>query len=93
MFDLKWIREAPDAFDEGLRRRGLEPHAEMVIALTGSRSTIEYVPYSEAYGHDFEDVRRRVPDVSRLAATVGCKPAMPIEAILESIIRWKQRES
>ena len=33
MFDLKWIREAPDAFDEGLKRRGLEPLAEKVIAL------------------------------------------------------------
>ena len=33
MFDLKWIRENPEAFDAGLRRRGLEPQAEAVLEL------------------------------------------------------------
>ena len=37
MLDLKWIREAPEAFDEGLRRRGLEPLAARVIALDAER--------------------------------------------------------
>jgi seryl-tRNA synthetase len=37
MLDLKWIREAPEAFDEGLRRRGLEPLAAQVIALDAGR--------------------------------------------------------
>ncbi len=37
MFDLKWIRESPEAFDEGLRRRGLEPLSAKVIALDAGR--------------------------------------------------------
>ncbi len=37
MLDLKWIREAPEAFDEGLRRRGLEPLAARVKALDAER--------------------------------------------------------
>ncbi len=37
MFDLKWIREAPEAFDEGLRRRGLEPQSSNITALDAAR--------------------------------------------------------
>jgi seryl-tRNA synthetase len=37
MLDLKWIREAPEAFDEGLRRRGMEPQAARIIALDAER--------------------------------------------------------
>jgi seryl-tRNA synthetase len=40
MLDLKWIREAPEAFDEGLRRRGLEPLAAQVIALDAERREV-----------------------------------------------------
>ncbi len=43
-------------------------------------------PYDEAYGHRFEDVRRRVPDVTRLQRTIGRKPALPLSAILDDII-------
>lgn len=67
--------------------------AEAVIARTGSESTIQYIPYNEAYGHDFEDVRRRVPDISRLFATIGSKPNMPLNAILDDIIRWKLEQA
>ena len=37
MLDLKWIREAPEAFDEGLRRRGLEPLSDRIVALDAER--------------------------------------------------------
>ncbi len=33
MFDIKWIRDNPDAFDEGLRRRGLEPASAALVEL------------------------------------------------------------
>jgi UDP-glucose 4-epimerase len=65
--------------------------AETVVARTGSQSAIRFVPYSEAYGHDFEDVQRRVPDVTRLKQTVGTAPAMTLADILEDVIRWKRR--
>jgi UDP-glucose 4-epimerase len=53
---------------------------------------IDYLPYRRAYGDDFEDVRRRVPDVTRLSETIGTKPVMPLGAILDDIIRWKRAE-
>jgi UDP-glucose 4-epimerase len=70
--------------DEPISMRRL---AEEVVARTGSASKIVFQPYLEAYGHRFEDVRRRVPDVSRLERTVGRKPSMKLGAILDDIIR------
>ena len=66
--------------------------AEAVVRQTGSSSEIRHIPYSEAYGHDFEDVQRRVPDVSRLHETLGTTPRMPLTEILDDIIRWKRIE-
>jgi len=64
--------------------------AEAVIERTGGDSPIKYLPYKDAYGHDFEDVRRRVPDLSRLFATIGVKPSMPLAEILDDVIAWKR---
>lgn len=63
--------------------------AEAVVAKIDPHVAIEHVPYSRAYGEDFEDVRRRVPDVSRLEATIGFKPRMPLDEILDDIIPRK----
>ncbi len=41
MFDLKWIRENPEAFDAGLARRGLDPHAETVLSLDTERRELQ----------------------------------------------------
>jgi UDP-glucose 4-epimerase len=66
--------------------------AELVIERTKSSAGIEYIPYTEAYGDDFDDVRRRVPDLSRLEETLGRKPEMSLGQILDDIIRWKREE-
>lgn len=66
--------------------------AEAVIARVDPAVRIEYLPYSQAYGDDFEDVRRRVPDVSRLEQTIGSKPRLGLEAILDDIIAWKRQQ-
>ena len=50
---------------------------------------IEFIPYREAYGEDFEDVDRRVPNVSRLKETIGFAPSMSLGQILDDIIAWK----
>lgn len=60
--------------------------AEEVIARADPQAAVEFLPYSEAYGPDFEDVRRRVPDLSRLEATIHTKPKMPLGEILDDII-------
>lgn len=64
--------------------------AERVIALVGKPCEIRYIPYTEAYGVDFEDVQRRVPDLSRLEATLGRKPVRTLDDILKDIINWKK---
>ncbi len=64
--------------------------ARQVIDLVNPELDINYVPYKEAYGHDFEDVRKRVPDVTRLQKTLGFKPEMPLEQILKATIAWKK---
>jgi UDP-glucose 4-epimerase len=66
--------------------------AAEVIARVNPRLKIEYLPYREAYGNDFEDVRRRVPDLTRLERTIGKKPSMPLGEILDDIIRWKRAQ-
>jgi UDP-glucose 4-epimerase len=66
--------------------------AEEIIRRINPELAINYLPYSRAYGDDFEDVRRRVPDVTRLAETIGMKPRMSLGAILDDIVQWKRAE-
>ena len=61
--------------------------AERVLALTGSRSEIVYVPYSEAYEEGFEDMPRRVPDTSKAQRFIGFTPQTPLDDILRAVIR------
>jgi UDP-glucose 4-epimerase len=66
--------------------------AEEVIRRVGSSSTVVFEPYDRVYGRHFEDVRRRVPDVSRLERTIGYKPSMPLGEILDDVIRSLREE-
>ena len=60
--------------------------AHRLRELTGSRSEIVLVPYAEAYGPGFEDMRRRVPDVTKLAATLGFVPDTRLETTLQAVL-------
>jgi UDP-glucose 4-epimerase len=62
--------------------------AERVRALAGSQSEIVYVPYEQAYGEGFEDMPRRVPDISKVAALIGYRPTRSLDQILESVIAF-----
>jgi len=62
--------------------------AQLVRTITGSDSPIEYHDYQSAYGRGFEDMRRRVPDLSRLKSLVGFVPTTPLEATIEEIAQW-----
>jgi UDP-glucose 4-epimerase len=46
---------------------------------------IRFVPYEEAYGAGFEDMRRRVPDVSRIKALIGWEPQLSLEETLQRV--------
>ena len=57
--------------------------ARRVIEIMGSPSSVELVPYNEAYEPGFEDMRRRKPVVDKLAGTIGFHPCTPLHAIIE----------
>jgi UDP-glucose 4-epimerase len=60
--------------------------AERVRQRTGSRSEIAFVPYEQAYGPGFEDIRYRVPDIAKLRRLVGFAPAVSLDQILHRVI-------
>jgi UDP-glucose 4-epimerase len=60
--------------------------ARQVKEMCGSRSEIVYLPYEEAYEQGFEDMRRRVPDISKIEATIGWKPTIPLPQVLKDVI-------
>ncbi len=62
--------------------------AERVKHLTGSSSTIQFVPYDQAYAPGFEDMRRRVPDISRVQALLGWQPRLSLDEILLNVYQY-----
>ena len=63
--------------------------AQRVKELTRSTSEIVFVPYDEAYEEGFEDMPRRVPDISKVGELVGFRPEMGLDGILESVIDYQ----
>jgi UDP-glucose 4-epimerase len=64
--------------------------ATQVIQLTNSSSTIKHIPYSDAYPPEFEDMQRRVPDISKIMTTINWKPQHSLQSTLADIIRFFQ---
>ena len=64
--------------------------AERIAAMTDSDSEIRFVPYQEAFGDGFEDMPRRVPDISKIQRLVGYRPKVHLDEILDRVIEyWK----
>jgi UDP-glucose 4-epimerase len=61
--------------------------AARIKAKCGSASPIECVPYEQIYGRSFEDMRRRVPDLSKIRRFVGYRPAVDLDELLDNVIR------
>jgi UDP-glucose 4-epimerase len=59
--------------------------AEKAIAMTGSRSEIRYIPYDEAYGEGFEDMRRRVPSLEKAGCIIGYQPTRKLDDIINDV--------
>jgi UDP-glucose 4-epimerase len=60
--------------------------AQMVKDLTSSKSVIEYVPYERAYEQGFEDMRRRVPDLTKIRNTIGYEPQVSLSQLLQRVV-------
>jgi UDP-glucose 4-epimerase len=56
-----------------------------------SKSEIVYIPYDKAYEQGFEDMPRRVPDISKIEQTIGWKPTITLQQILSDVIAFQRR--
>ena len=89
------LAEAPDAtgqvFNIGSNEEiSIYQLAERVRDRVQSASEIVLVPYDEAYEAGFEDMRRRVPDISKIGRLIGWKPTTPLETTIEQIIEYQR---
>jgi UDP-glucose 4-epimerase len=66
--------------------------AERVRDLSGSKSTIKIVPYDVAYESGFEDMPRRVPDLTRVKSLIGYEPKHTLDDILTQVIDYFRRK-
>ena len=71
----------------------IENLARRIIELTGSSSQMRYIPYEEAYEKGFEDMRRRVPDTSKIKDLLGFAPESQIDDILNDVINYFRRQN
>ncbi len=89
--------ESPECFgqvinfgnDEEVTIKGL---AEKAIEMTGSKSEIRYIPYTEAYGEGFEDMQRRVPSLDKAKRLVGFEPTRKLEQIINDVAQQFREE-
>jgi UDP-glucose 4-epimerase len=64
--------------------------AVLVKELTASKSKIVKIPFEEAYGEGFEDMARRLPDISKLERMIGYQPTLDVDKIITRIVEHKR---
>ena len=64
--------------------------AALVLQMTGSSSKVTHVPYEEAYEEGFEDMLRRLPDISRIGELTGWQPTSSLEEIITDVIAYEK---
>ncbi|GAA4903522.1 NAD-dependent epimerase/dehydratase family protein [Streptomonospora salina] len=92
------LLECPPARNRAVNLGGLEEVsigelAQRVIELTGSTGDVVHVPYEEAYGEGYEDMRRRMPDTTLAADLIGYEPQWRLDDIIASIIGDKRADT
>ena len=65
--------------------------AERIIEMTGSLSSIQMIPYDQAFGKDFEDMQRRVPGIEKIKRLIGFEPKTDLDTILTRVIEFTRR--
>ncbi len=62
--------------------------AKRVVAIVNPAATIQFQSYSQAYNEDFEDIRRRVPDLARIRQAIGYAPTLFLDDIIRDV--WNE---
>ncbi len=65
--------------------------AKKVIQITGSDSSIEKIAYQKAYPEGFEDMQRRVPDISKIKQVLGWSPEIKLDQIIKDIAAYNSK--
>jgi UDP-glucose 4-epimerase len=74
----------------GTEEISIKDLADRVLKITASNSPITFVPYAEAYAPGFEDMQRRVPDISRIGSLTGWKPTIGLDETLATVRDYVQ---
>jgi UDP-glucose 4-epimerase len=69
----------------GVGETTIKELAEKIISRTNSTSTITYTPYIDAYPAGFEDMQRRVPDITKIKNTINWSPANSLDSIIDDV--------
>jgi UDP-glucose 4-epimerase len=69
----------------GVGETTMKELAEKIISRTNSSSTITYTPYVDAYPAGFEDMQRRVPDITKIKNTINWSPANTLDSIIDDV--------
>jgi UDP-glucose 4-epimerase len=67
--------------------------AQKVIDVTGSSSSIDYISYEKAYEAGFEDMERRVPDITKIVSATGYSPRTSIDQALHLTCAWFEKQN
>jgi UDP-glucose 4-epimerase len=101
-----WVNDAINAMIEVMRHPAavseifnigneepitIEELANKIKKKTNSNSEIVYIPYEEAYGPNFEDIRYRVPDLRKIKKLINYAPSTGIDQILEKVIEYQNQ--
>jgi UDP-glucose 4-epimerase len=69
----------------GIGETTVKELAEKIIKQTNSTSTITYTKYEDAYPAGFEDMQRRVPDITKIKNTINWTPANTLDSIIDDV--------
>lgn len=69
----------------------IEDLARKIKKLTGSKSEIKYIPYEDAYEKGFEDMARRLPDISKIKALIGYRAKVGLDEMLSKVIEYHKQ--
>lgn len=87
---LSKLLDSPECFGQVINlgnneEVSIKQLADKAIEVTGSTSQIQYIPYEEAYGEGFEDMRRRVPNLEKAKRLIGYQPTRSLNDIINDV--------
>jgi UDP-glucose 4-epimerase len=89
---LRGLMAHPDAVGDVFNVGGTEEIsiidlARRIVSVTGSSSEIRLIPYNEAFPDDFEDMQRRVPDITKIHNLTGFSPKTDLDTMIERVAK------